>query len=212
MLDDTIEVIYWDGPTDLRPDAHLPMWSGAPPVLFRNDCFGAPQDDHVTGVRAVWTARELWLLFECAYENLTIWPAARADIETERLWEKSDVAEAFVGPDPADILRYKEFQVSPAGEWVDLAIDRVIVKHDWTWDSGFKVAARVEDACRTWWAVMAIPLDSFGVEHPVDGVRWRANFFRIEQGPPRRLIAWRPPLRLNFHTPEAFGGLVFKKP
>ena len=43
--------------------------------------------------------------------------------ETPRLWNW-DVAEAFIGSDFERIGFYKEFQVSPQGEWVDLAIDR----------------------------------------------------------------------------------------
>jgi len=210
-LTDTVEARFWDGPTSVEPRPDEPMWRKAAPVFFAHDWDGNLSQGHATTVRAVWTLDTLWLLFSCAYEKLTISPHARADTETNRLWEISDVAEAFIAPNPADILHYKEFQVSPAGEWVDLAIDRVNIKHDWTWNSGFRAAARVDAAGATWWALMAIPLGAFGVERPAADVRWRVNFFRMEQGPPQRLIAWQPPHQPNFHTPQAFGWLVFKE-
>lgn len=187
------------------------MWKNAMPVFFQHDTNGDPYVGNATTVRAVWTSDTLWLLFSCAFDQLTISPNPRSDIETNRLWTLSDVAEAFIAPVPADVMRYREFEVSPVGEWVDLAIDRANNKYDAAWNSGFRVAARIDSGNQTWWTVMAIPLKAFEVETPAPGVQWRLNFFRTEQGPPKRNLAWQPPHSPNFHTPQAFGALVFRK-
>ena len=65
----------------------------------------------------------LYLLFICPYTELNLKPDPTTSVETPRLWNW-DVAEAFIGSDYERIGRYKEFQVSPQGEWVDLDIDR----------------------------------------------------------------------------------------
>jgi hypothetical protein len=209
--DDTIEAPFWTGATALDPRPDLPMWKKAVPVSFQHDYNGDPYVDHLTTVRAVWTPDTLWLLFSCGFDRLTISPNARADIETDKLWNLSDVAEAFIAPNPADVMRYREFEVSPSGEWVDLAVDRAANKYDLNWNSGFRVAARIDNPRETWWAVMAIPLAAFDAPTPASGTRWRLNFFRYEQGPPKRPITWQPPHNPNFHTPQAFGWLVFRK-
>ncbi len=210
---DNIEARFWNGKTSL--DAHLnkPMWKRARPVSFQHDWRGDLLVGHETTVRALWTATDLWLLFGCTYDNLTISPEPQTAKETDRLWAVSDVAEAFIAPNPGDIMRYKEFQVSPAGQWVDLHIDRETNNHDAKWDSGFRTAARIISTSGIWWAEMAIPLKAFGGPLPTVGTRWRLNFFRIEQGPPKRNIAWQPTHtpQPNYHVPQAFGWLEFKK-
>lgn len=211
--DDTIEARFWIGPTSLDARLDKPMWRKARPVMFQRDWRGDPLVGHETLVRALWTADELWLLFQCGYDNLTISQEPQTAKETDKLWAVSDVAEAFIAPNSGDIMRYKEFQVSPAGQWIDLHIDRDTKNHDAKWDSGFRSAARIDSSRNIWWAEMVIPLNAFGVQPPTPGTRWRLNFFRIEHGPPRRSIAWQPThtTQPNFHVPQAFGWLEFKK-
>ena len=65
--------------------------------------------------------------------------------ETNQLWNW-DVVEAFIGSDYLRTSRYKEFQVSPRGEYVDLDIDRDNPREQKgvEWQSGFTVAAQVD--------------------------------------------------------------------
>jgi len=46
----------------------------------------------------------------------------------------------FLGSDFPDIKRYKEFEVSPLGEWIDLDVDLHKRHHEdsWTWNSGVR--------------------------------------------------------------------------
>lgn len=209
---DTIQALFYSGKTalDARPDN--PMWKKAKAVKFQHDVNGDPLVDHATTVRALWTAGELWLFYDCSYDNkLTIGPEPQTQKETDKLWEVSDVAEAFIAPNPDDVMHYKEFEVSPAGQWVDLDIDRVNKKHDATWDSGFRSAAYIDSVKKVWYAVMAIPLKAFGPAAPTPGTRWRLNFFRSEKGPPKRSVVWQPTHQTTFHVPQAFGWIEFKK-
>ena len=158
---DVIEARFWKGSTSVDANPGKPMWRKARPVVFQHDWRGDELVGHRTMVRALWTADALWLLFGCAYDTLTISPDPQPTKETDRLWAISDVAEAFIAPNPADIMRYKEFQVSPAGQWIDLHIDRDTKNHDPAWSSGFRSVARIDAPTNTWWAEMAIPLKAF---------------------------------------------------
>ena len=103
--------------------------------------------------------------------------------ETNKLWNW-DVAEVFIGSDFTNIKRYKEFEISPQGEWIDLDIDLSKPHHEegWTWNSGFEVKARIDQASHTWYGAMRIPWPrSMRVRH--SGNTMRINLFR-SQGPP----------------------------
>lgn len=210
---DTIQARFYAGAAELNARPDKLIWKKVRPVMFQHDWRGDALVGHATTVRAAWTATELWLLFSCSYDALRIGTDPQTSKETDKLWSLSDVAEAFIAPNPADVMRYKEFQVSPAGEWVDLHIDRESKSHDVKWDSGFRSAAWVDNANQTWWAEMAIPLKAFGVAQPAPGARWRLNFYRIEHGPPQRYIAWQPTHteKPNFHVPQSFGWIQFMK-
>src|SRR5262249_29131676 len=128
---------------------------------------------------------------------------------TPKLWDW-DVAEAFIGTNFEDIKKYKEFQVSPQGEWIDLAIDRAAQPpaHDASWSSGYEVKARIDRARRVWYGEMRIPMEALGICSPKAGTEARINLYRC-QGPTatRKYINWRVVHNETFHTPEAFGTL-----
>jgi hypothetical protein len=118
------------------------------------------------------------------------------------------VAEAFIGSNFQDIKRYAEFQVSPHGEWVDLDIDRNPdpPNHNWLWNSGFEVKARINEKEKVWYGEMRIPMDKIDKRTPRVGQDLRINFFRFQGPPPdRKRIAWQPTHADNYHVPEAFG-------
>ena len=56
------------------------------------------------------------------------------------------MAEVFIGSDFKNIRRYKEFEISPQGEWVDLDINLDAPRHEdgWVWNSGFQASARID--------------------------------------------------------------------
>jgi len=102
--------------------------------------------------------RHLYLLFTCAYDTLNLKPSPQTEIETNELWNW-DVCRVFLGSEFDRIHLYKEFEVSPQGEWIDVDVDRSQPNHErgWFWGCSFKSAARIEAGSRTWYASMRIP-------------------------------------------------------
>jgi hypothetical protein len=191
--------------TDPRSD----FWREATPIFAERDGTGNPVPGHKTEIRSRWTGRDLYFLFTCPYEQLNLKPEPKTDVETNELW-KWDVAEVFVGSDFKNIRRYKEFEVSPQGEWVDLDIDLDAPRHEdgWTWNSGFQAAARIDQATRTWYAFMRIPYAAIDSRPAAAGNTLRINFFRSQGARPNhKAIVWQPTHRPSFHVPEVFGTL-----
>ena len=195
---------------ELKTDPIAPMWSEARPVFFETDTFGKPVHGRKVGVRVRWTKKNLYFLFVCPYEQLYLKPAPISTRkETNELW-KWDVAEVFIGSDFKNIKRYKEFEVSPQGEWVDLDIDLRKPHHEdgWKWNSDFESAARIDADAHLWYAAMRIPWSAIDSRSPAAGNTLRMNLF-LSQGPPsaHEEITWQPPMSNTFHVPERFGVL-----
>ena len=168
---------------------------------------------HKTEIRSRWSDKNIYLLFVCKFEQLYSKPSRSTTTETNRLWDW-DVAEAFIGSDFKNIKRYREFQVSPHGEWVDLDIDRNPNPpiHNLQWNSGYEVKARIDEKERIWYGERRIPINTIDTRTPQAGLDLRINFFRFQGPPPdRSRIAWQPTNADNFHVPEAFGRLRMEK-
>ena len=145
-------------------------------------------------IRSRWTNRNLYFLFVCPYEQLNLKPNPTTSAETNELW-KWDVAEVFIGSDFKNIRRYREFEISPQGEWVDLDINLDAPRHEdgWVWNSGFKVSARIDQAAKVWSGFMRIPYSSVDARPAADGNTLRINFFRSQGARPnRKALTWRP--------------------
>lgn len=193
---------------DIDLDTHpSPFWRMAPPIYLETDTHGHRVPKYRTEVRSRWTKQNLYFLFTCPYEELNLKPDPNTSTETYKLWNW-DVAEVFIGADFNDIKHYKEFEVSPQGEWVDLDIDLNKPHHEdgWTWNSGFQVSARIDRAAHVWYAAMKIPYSAIDTRPPAARNTLRINFFR-SQGPPsnRHEITWQAPMANTFHVPERFG-------
>jgi len=192
----------------LTADPAAAAWKGVAGVIADHDRFGGVVPGHRTEVRSRWTTQNLYLLFICPYEELYLHPDPSTTTETNKLWDW-DVAEAFIGADFKDIKKYKEFQVSPQAEWVDLAIDRGAQppSHDVSWNSGYEVKARLDQEHHVWYGAMRIPMQAIGVAAR-PGVETRINLYRCQGTPDhRKYINWQTVKSETFHTPEAFGRL-----
>lgn len=195
-----------DAPLTADPDSSF--WRGAGSVYAEGDVYGTALPNLRTELRSRWSPTHLYLLFICPYRQLNLKPDPDPAHETMKLWQW-DVAEAFIGDDPAHPDRYREFEVSPQGEWVDLDIDPRNSKWgDPAWNSGFAVTARIDAEHHIWYGAMAIPWPALTDAPPKPGLELRANFYRLQGPPPdRALIAWRPTGQATFHVPAAFGVL-----
>jgi hypothetical protein len=203
-----LESAYSPREFELNPDPASDEWAKAPRVTADRDYLGQPIPGPATEIRSRWTTAHLYLLYICPYDELNLKPQPTTSQETPRLWNW-DVAEAFIGSDFDHIGRYKEFQVSPQSEWVDLEIDRVNPKSQGTnWNSGMTVKARIDTQARIWYGVMRIPFAAIDARTPEKGRELRIGLYRIAGVEPnKRFYAWRPTGRTTFHEPKAFGTL-----
>ncbi len=206
---------------DFTPDGDLtkPAWKDAPAVFIeRNSVNAALRPELCTRVQAVWSDKNLYLAFHCPFGKITVYEPAQP-AERWQLWEK-DVVEAFIGHDLSNIDSYKEFEVAPNNDWLDLDIARRSKKVDFAWNSGWEHATRIDSDNKVWTCEMRIPLVAIdssladrargGSVRP--GTRWRINLYRCDDSDaPRAYLAWSPPRARSFHTPQSFGILRFEE-
>ena len=185
-----------------------PQWHTAAPIRFNSDWQGKnPDPQRETEVRLLWSPQTIFLQFRAHFRTITVFPDAEASGRRDHLWDR-DVAEVFLQPDASDPQRYLEFEISPSGMWLDLAIN-----HGARQDlhSALRRRVTVDHAQQIWIAELAIPMKSL-IPAFDPAATWRLNFFRVE-GPaePRFYSAWSPTHtpEPNFHVPTAFGTLIF---
>jgi Carbohydrate-binding family 9 len=194
----------------LNTDFAAPHWrSAVVHPLAQNWQGEAAPAELQTVARVLWTPEEIIFGYECAYTELDV--DEQFDVQQERhaLWDR-DVCEAFIrSPREPNYRHYKEFEVAPTGQWVDLLINRIDVTHDWQWQSGMKTAAQIEP--ETWRVAMAIPFAAFGITPEVGDV-WAANLFRVSRlRGERQFLAFAPTgtEKPSYHVPERFVPLRF---
>ncbi len=103
----------------------------------------------------------------------------------DKLWDR-DVVELFLGDDWKNIRHYREFEIAPTGDWIDLAIDLNKESYDEKWNSGWQTQGRIDEKNHVWYAATRIPLKSVSEQPVKAGTKWRANLYRIDgQGPDR---------------------------
>ncbi len=100
----------------------------------------------------------------------------------------------FIGWDFEHIGQYKELQVSPQGEWVDLDINRDAPRmaEGMKWNSGYSVKARVDGAARTWYGEMRIPFSAIDTRPTRPGLEFRIGLYRIAGTGEKKHYAWSP--------------------
>jgi len=183
-------------------------WGRSATLRFDADWRGENADPaRETEVKLLWTRERLFLRFHAKFRTITVFPDAEPNGRRDQLWDR-DVAEVFLQPDPSQLRRYKEFEVSPNGFWIDLDIAPG-EKHDLKSGLGRRVA--LNETAKTWVAELALPMKCL-TERFDPAAIWRVNFYRVEgTTEPRFYSAWAPTRTAvpNFHVPEAFGELTF---
>ena len=206
----TVEALHSGVPLEAQALNHE-EWRKAQALTITRKWSGedAPQSRYAEA-RIVWTDESLNVRFVCRQdEPLFVNASPQLETKTIGLWHK-DVCEIFIAPDPATPGRYFEFEASPLGEWVDLAIsfEPGGRKTDFEFHSGMTVAANIE--ADEIIVAMQIPWSRF-LPRPERGDFWRVNLFRCVGVGDDRYLAWQPTYAAapNFHVPEAFGWLEF---
>lgn len=126
---------------------------------------------------------------------------------------KEDVVEVFLDEEGLG-TRYKEYEISPRNVVFDAMIDkkpgeRPNVRVDWDDDLLRTSVAGLENGGLVY--DLVFPVGSF-LTPPVPGTKWRINFYRIDddrQGK-RHYWAWSPTGKVDYHTPEKFGTVLFE--
>ena len=119
---DPLEVKFGGKDVALTADPDSRFWKGVAPVVATKNNLGVELPTNRTEIRLRWTEKNLYVLMSCPYQDLFVLPNPSKTTETNKLWEH-DVAEIFMGTDFENIHQYREYQVSPQGEWVDLDIN-----------------------------------------------------------------------------------------
>jgi Carbohydrate family 9 binding domain-like len=184
-------------------------WNRAEPVSFCHDWQAENSDPHRhTEVALLWNEDSLYVHFLCSYREVNVFADADSSGRRDELWDR-DVAEIFLQADRFGEKYYKEFEVSPNGQWLDLDITPEGLRHI---ESGLRSKVQINKAARVWTAELAIPMAS--VTANFDPAKpWRVNFFRCEGVEPERFYScWQPTetLEPNFHVPQKFGWLRFE--
>jgi hypothetical protein len=202
---------------ELSTDPHSKTWAHASSAWIEKDCSQRLDYPKLkTEVRGFWTDSDLYLLFISPYTELNLWLPADNTKDHIKLWDR-DVVEFFLGDDWTDIKHYREFEIAPTGDWVDLAIDLNKEKYEASWDSGWQRQGRIDEANHVWYAAARVPLKSVSEAAVEPGTKWRANLYRIDglgEDPQRHFMCWQPTCVVNRdpnHVPEHFGTLIFAK-
>jgi hypothetical protein len=208
---------HQSGSPELTTDPNSAPWSSAARTSIVKDCTHVVEYKPLeTTVRGFWTDKDLFLLFECPYKQLNLWLPAKGGGPRDKLWDR-DVVEMFLGDDWKNIRHYREFEIAPTGDWIDLAIDLDQKSYDQTWRSGWTTTARIDKKAKVWYAAARIPLAAVTKQRVKAGTMWRANLYRIEglgADARRHFMCWQPTCVVNRdpnHVPENFGTLVFEK-
>ncbi|HZQ55731.1 MAG TPA: carbohydrate-binding family 9-like protein [Bryobacteraceae bacterium] len=213
----TFTIRHVDGHPDLTLNPDAGVWKHAASQQMFKDC--SRQIDYPnlgTEIRAFWTDSDLYFLFRCPYKVLNLFLPANNSAPHVGLWDR-DVVEMFLGDDWKNIRHYREFEIAPTGDWIDLAIDLDRQSYDYHWRSGWKTMARIDEAHKVWYAAARIPLSAVSKARVQSGAKWRMNLYRIAGlGPDtqRKFLCWQPTCvkdRDPNHVPEHFGTLVFQK-
>jgi hypothetical protein len=212
-----IRVPHAGGHPALSLDSNQRVWRHAALASISKDC--SRQIDYPklkTEIRAFWTDSDLYLLFRCPFTDLNLFLPAAPSQDRVGLWDR-DVVEMFLGDDWSNIERYREFEIAPTGDRIDLAIDLSRKSYDHNWNSGWETKARIDQEAKIWYAAARIPLSAVSSKRVKTGDKWRVNLYRIDglgADPVRHFLCWQPTCVQNRdpnHVPEQFGTLIFEK-
>ena len=141
----SLSIPYVNGEPPLDIDPTSVTWKTTGTARIVKDCSRrVDYPDLNTEARGFWTDSALYLRFACPYRSLNRFPLAADGADRDKLWDR-DVVEFFLGSDWNEIRRYREFEIAPTGDWIDLAIDLSRKSYDRNWRSGWKTSARIDE-------------------------------------------------------------------
>jgi hypothetical protein len=170
---------------------------------------------YTTRLKALYSSKGIYFLFECSDSIIT----STMNADFMDLW-KEDVVEVFLHTDTT-LPSYFEYEVSPRNFELPLLIANVNGElRRWMpfyYEQNRKVVHKTSiekkgDSVIGWTAEFFIPytlLSPLKNNIPKKGMRWRANFYRVDyDGDEYASWLWKP-IRQNFHDWERFGVIEF---
>lgn len=214
-LDSPVAIFYsYMADKDAEPsaDPDSAFWKDAKTgVSITKSVLGPEMPRFRCDVRSRWTKDYVYFLFWGPYEKLTLNKNPNLKEETYKLWEK-DCFEVYLGADFVHSNLYREFQMSPQGEFLDLNIDSTKKSPGFNgennWNSGFKVKGRIDEQKKMIYGEFKIPITAVDTRPAKVGNEMRINLYRQDgELPNRDFLGWQPPMIWNPHHPEKFGTL-----
>lgn len=170
--------------------------------------------DYQTKMKILYSETGIYCLYEC--EDKIITSTIKADFEDIF---NEDVVEAFFWPEESSVI-YFEYELSPYNYELPILVPNYNGKflgwRPWHYEGNKKTkhAATINkegDKVVSWTAEFFIPyklMEPLQNMPPKKGMKWRANFYRIDYDKGTTYWSWQP-TRKNFHDYESFGTLIF---
>ena len=170
--------------------------------------------DYKTKMKILYSETGIYCLYQC--EDKIITSTIKADFEDIF---NEDVVEAFFWPEESSII-YFEYELSPYNYELPILVPNYDGKflgwRPWHYEGNKKTrhAATINkegDKVVSWTAEFFIPyklMEPLQNMPPQKGMKWRANFYRIDYDKGSTYWSWRP-TRKNFHDYESFGTIIF---
>lgn len=168
-------------------------------------------NDYETKVKVLYSGTGLYV-FASLQDNKII---SAMDKDYSNLWEE-DVFEIFLQTSE-DYPLYFEYEVSPQGHELPILVPHL--KSDfmgwlpWNYEGERKVQKQIFLTGKSWNVEFFIPyalLKPLQNVPPVQGTRWKVNFYRMDYDTGKgEKYSWQP-VEINFHQYEKFGILLFK--
>ncbi|HUQ95886.1 MAG TPA: carbohydrate-binding family 9-like protein [Bryobacteraceae bacterium] len=195
-----------------------PAWQTAPamtPFVFNWFTSG---DKEPTEAKLLWDDDNLYVYWRASDRHISAY-----ELKRHGPVSRDDCIEIFISPNPAKIKNYYTFEINAIGTMLNRA------RTDWwtgppTWEpegvqyrTTFQGMPKKDESPddREWIVEMSIPLKNFARDAahtpPIDGDEWRLNLQRLGGKTNPQSSTWSPipaPAR-SFHTPEAFGKVIF---
>ena len=175
---------------------------------------GGKPTEYKTQFKILYSDTGIYCLFNCGDRKIT----ATRNADFLDLYNE-DVIEAFFHPDESQPL-YFEYELSPLNYELPIIVPnfkgRFYGWRPWNYDGARKTrhATYIEKDGKTvlsWKAEFFIPyalLSPLPKVPPAKGMRWRANFYRIDYDDKDAEWSWQL-TKTNFHDYERFGTLEF---
>lgn len=141
-----------------------------------------------SSLQLLYDATNLYLRGECELE-----PDHAAEFprwDRDRVLTNQEALELYFQPQSSREIFYRlaiganaESKYDAASGFIADPIDPRFGKDDPTWNGEWRAESHVDAREHRWSALITIPFKTFGVEPPVAGVSWRANFARYHHLP-----------------------------